>query len=170
MKTKITCLSILLFLSLNVYGYEKRDAFIQWKAIDCSSKLVIPKEHYAVSQFGRGKYRIDNSEISRGHFNNIYIIFQSNNKFEFNPQKEGSISAFELKGKIYHWRSYEKTIEGRQVIRKEIMLPNILPHEKEGAKSNYIWIRMDSFKKKYNDMLTPVAEQIVLDALPNNGM
>ena len=170
MKTKITCLVILLFLSFNIYGYEKREASIQWKPKDCTSKLVIPKEDYAVSQFGRGKYRIDNFEISRGHFNNIYMIFQSDKKFEYTPEKEGDITAFNLRGKIYPWRSYEATIEGRQVIRKEIMIPNLLPHEKEGSKSNYIWIRMDSFKEEYNDILSSVAEQIIIDALPNNGM
>ena len=35
-------------------------------------------------------------------------------------------------------------VEGRAVIRKEAVMPNILPREKAGNSSDYIWIRMDA--------------------------
>jgi len=165
MKTKIIYLAIFFIFSSNIYGYEKRESPIQWHPNDSISKFLIPKNNYDVSKFGHGKYRIDNSEISRGHFNNIYIIFKSNDRLEYAPEKGVDISTFELLGDNYNWRSYGVVIEGRNVIRKELMLPNVLLRE-EGSKSNYIWIRMDSFKGEYNDVLTTVAEQIILDSLP----
>jgi len=165
MRTKIIYLALFFLFSLNSYGYEKREATIQWSPGDSISKLLIPSKNYEVSKFGHGKYRVDNSEISRGHFNTIYIIFKNNDELEYAPEKEVSLSAFELPGGKYHWRSYEAVIEGRKVFRKEIVLPNMLLREREGSKSNHIWIRMDSFNREFNDILTPVAEQIVLDSL-----
>ncbi len=164
---KIIIFTSLLLISLNTFSYEKRPASIQWKSPDVACKLIIPKEHYEMSQFGKGKYRIDNFQISRGHFNNIYIIFQNTKNLEHEPIAPVQKKEFLLNKQPYLWRTYKTIIEGKEVTRRETILPNILPHDTEKSESNFIWIRMDVYKENYLDILTPVAEQIISDALPN---
>ena len=61
------------------------------------------------------------------------------------------------------WRTYKTVVEGRAVIRKEAVMPNILPREKAGNSSDYIWIRMDADSQQILDQLTPAAEEILRD-------
>ena len=42
-------------------------------------------------------------------------------------------------------------------------MPNILPHEKRGNSSDYIWIRVDADSQQVLDQLTPAAEEILRD-------
>ena len=42
-------------------------------------------------------------------------------------------------------------------------MPNILPREKAGNSSDYIWIRMDADSQQILDQLTPAAEEILRD-------
>jgi DNA-binding NarL/FixJ family response regulator len=49
------------------------------------------------------------------------------------------------------------------VIRKEAVMPNILPREKAGNSSDYIWIRIDADSQQILDQLTPAAEEILRD-------
>ena len=144
---------------------SKRPSSIQWKPCDCSSPLMLPKGQYDASQFGKGMYRIDNIE-SHGHFNCIYIIFQSGNSLEPAAVPGAVESAFTIKGQKVVWRSYKTTVEGQPVIRKEALMPNILPHQKQGAGSDYVWIRMDADSQQILDKLTPIAEGMIRDAAP----
>jgi hypothetical protein len=141
----------------------KRPSFIQWKPFDCSKPLMLPKGQYDASQFGKGKYRIDNS-MSVGHFNNIYIIFQASGSLSPVAVPGATESTSTVKNQTVTWRSYKTVIEGRPVIRKEALLPNILPHQKQGSDSDYIWIRIDGDSQQILDLLTPVAEGILQDA------
>ena len=42
-------------------------------------------------------------------------------------------------------------------------MPNILPREKAGNSSDYIWIRMDADSQQILDQLTPAAEETLRD-------
>jgi hypothetical protein len=94
---------------------------------------------YDLSQFGKRQYRID-GKMSGGHFNCIYFIFQLG--ATLNPEAVAGTteSSFVVKDTKVTWRSYKTIVEGRPVIRKEVVMPNILPHEKQGDGSDYIWI------------------------------
>jgi hypothetical protein len=141
----------------------KKPSAIQWKPYDCSSTLMLPKGQYDASQFGKGKYRIDNGR-SFGHFNNIYIIFQATNSLNPASVANASESSFTVKDQKVTWRSFKMVVEGRPVIRKEALMPNILPHEKRDNDSDYIWLRIDADSQEILDEITPAAEEIIRDA------
>ena len=72
-------------------------------------------------------------------------------------------SSFVVKDTKVIWRSYKTIVEGRPVIRKETVMSNVLPHEKQGDGSDYIWIRVDADSQQILDQLTPAAEEILRD-------
>jgi hypothetical protein len=144
------------------HGQTKKRSVIQWKPSDCTSPLMLPDGLYDLSQFGKGQYRID-GKMSAGHFNNIYIIFRSSSALSPAVVTGATESTFMVKGTQVTWRSYKTDVEGRPVIRKEAVMPNILPHEKRGNGSDYIWIRMDADSQQILDQLTPAAEEILRD-------
>ena len=121
-----------------------------------------PNGFYDLSQFGKGQYRID-EKMSVGHFNNIYIIFRANGILDPEIVSGATESTFRVKDRKVMWRSYKTVVEGRAVIRKEAVMPNILPYEKAGSSSDYIWIRMDADSQQILDQLTPAAEEILRD-------
>ena len=141
----------------------KRASFIQWKPSDCTNPMMLPKDQYDASQFGKGMYRIDNVQ-SHGHFNNIFIIFQAANSLTPAAVPDAVESTFAIKDQKITWRTYKTVVEGRPVIRKEALMPNILPHQKQGEDSDYIWIRIDADSQQILDKLSPVAEGIIRDA------
>lgn len=159
--------AIRMFLSVLVafavcQGQTKKRSAIQWKRTDCTSPLLLPEGLYDLSQFGKGQYRIDD-KMSAGHFNCIYFIFQPSATFNPETVAEATESSFVVKGTKVTWRSYKTIVEGRPVIRKETVMPNILPHEKQGDGSDYIWIRVDADSQQILDQLTPAAEEILRD-------
>ncbi len=131
---------------------------IHCQPYDCSKPILLPEHEFAVSQFGRGKYRIDGS-FSEGHFNCIYIIFQATDALL--PVPDAVESTFAIKKQKITWRSYKTIVEGRSVIRREALMPNILPHEKRGVDSDYIWIHIDADSQQILDQLTSDAERIL---------
>jgi len=143
-------------------GQTKKRSAIQWKPADCTSPLMLPEGLYDLSQFGKGQYRID-GKISAGHFNCIYFIFQSGATLNPNTVTGATESSFVVKDTKVIWRSYKTIVEGRPVIRKEAVMPNILPHEKQGDGSDYIWIRVDADSQQILDQLTPATEEILRD-------
>jgi len=143
-------------------GQTKKRSAIQWNRSDCTSPLMLPDGFYDLSQFGKGQYRID-GKMSVGHFNNIYIIFQANAALNPEVVSGPTESTFMVKGRKVMWRSYKTVVEGRSVIRKEALMSNILPHEKAGNSSDYIWIRMDADSQQILDQLTPAVEEILRD-------
>src|SRR6266513_3561166 len=165
--------SIRMFLSVLVafalcYGQTKKRSAIQWKPSDCTSPLMLPEGLYDLSQFGKGQYRID-SKMSAGHFNCIYFIFQPGAALNPAAVAGGTESSFAVKDTKVTWRSYKTIVEGRPVIRKETVMPNILPHEKQGDNSDYIWIRMDADSQQILEQLTPAAEQMLRDLAQPQG-
>ena len=102
--------------------------------------------------------------MSEGHFNCVYIIFQATNSLDPASVTGASESTFAVKTQKVIWRSYKTVVEGRSVIRKEGLMPNILPHEKRGTDSDYIWLRIDADSQKILDRLAPVAESVIQDA------
>jgi hypothetical protein len=143
-------------------GQAKKRSAIQWNRFDCTSPLMLPDGFYDLSQFDKGQYRID-GKMSAGHFNNIYFIFQANAALNPEVVSGATESAFMVKDRKIMWRSYKTVVEGRAVLRKEAAMPNILPHEKAGSSSDYIWIRMDADSQQILDQLTPAAEEILRD-------
>ena len=123
---------------------------------------MLPDGFYDLSQFGKGQYRID-GKMSVGHFNNIYMIFQANGSLNPEVMSGATESTFIVKDRKVMWRCYKTVVEGRVVIRKEAVMPNILPREKAGNSSDYIWIRMDADSQQILDQLTPAAEEILRD-------
>jgi hypothetical protein len=150
------------------HGQTKKRSAIQWKPSDCTSPLMLPDGLYDLSQFGKGQYRID-GRMSAGHFNTIYIIFQPGSTL--NPQvvSGATESTFMVKNVQVTWRSYKTVVEARPVIRKEAVMPNILPHERRGNGSDYIWIRIDADSQQILDELTPPTEEILRDAAEEKG-
>ena len=163
MKSIACSLAFLVTIGIVHAGGEKPSS-IQWKPYDCSSPLMLPEHGFDVSQLGKGKYRIDAS-VSQGHFNCIYITFQATNQLVPASVSNPIESTFIIKNQKVVWRSYKTIVEGRPVVRKEAMLPNILPHEKRGSDSDYIWIRIDADSQQILDRLTPDAEGILQDAV-----
>jgi hypothetical protein len=141
----------------------KKPASIQWKPQDCSAPLLLPEGQFDVSQYGKGKYRVDGA-MSQGHFNCIYITFQATNSLTPAVVTEARESPFAIKEERITWRAFKTTVEGRKVIRKEALLPNFLPHENRGHDSDFIWLRIDADSEQILDQLTPVAEGILRDA------
>jgi hypothetical protein len=162
MKATLSILTLVVTIGI-AQAAGKKPAAIQWKPYDCSSPLMLPEHEFDVSQFGKGKYRID-GEKSQGHFNCIYIIFQRTNSLEPAAVPDAGESLFTVKGQKVKWRAYRTTVEGRSVIRKEAMMPNILPHQKQGNDSDYIWLRIDADSQAILDRLTPDAEGVIQDA------
>ena len=144
------------------YGQTKKRSAIHWKPSDCTSPLMLPEGLYDLSQFGRGQYRID-GKMSAGHFNCIYFIFQPGAALNPVTVAGATESSFVIRDTNVTWRSYKTIVEGRPVIRKEAVMPNILPHEKQGNSSDYIWIRVDADSQQILDQLTPAAEEILRD-------
>ena len=144
------------------HGQTKKRSAIQWKPSDCTTPLMLPDDLYDLSQFGKGQYRID-GKMSGGHFNNIYVIFQASSALKPEVVAGATESTFMVKDTKVTWRSYKSVVEGRPVIRKEAVMPNILPHENRGNSSDYIWIRMDADSQQILDQLTPAAEEILRD-------
>src|SRR5882757_6197021 len=124
MKSTLCILILVLTIGI-VHADGKRPSTIQWKPYDCSSLLMLPEHEFDVSQFGKGQYRID-GETSQGHFNCIYIIFQRTNSMEPASVPGARESSFAVKGQKVTWRAFKTTVEGRAVIRKEALTPNIL--------------------------------------------
>ena len=150
------------------YGQTKKRSAIQWKPSDCTSPLLLPEGLYDLSQFGKGQYRID-GKMSAGHFNCIYFIFQPNAALNPEAVAGATESSFVVKDTKVTWRSYKTIVEDRPVIRKEAVMPNILPHEKQGNDSDYIWIRVDADSQPILDQLTPAAEEILRDLAQPQG-
>jgi hypothetical protein len=142
---------------------SKKPATIQWKPEDCSNALLLPENRFEVSQYGKGKYRVDGG-MSEGHFNCIYVTFQATNSLAPASVSGARETTFTIKQQPVTWRSYQTVVEGRSVIRKEALLPNLLPHEKRGSGSDFIWIRIDADSERMLEQLTPVAEGILRDA------
>jgi len=143
-------------------GQTRKRSAIQWKPADCTTPLMLPDGFYDLSQFGKGQYRID-GKMSAGHFNCIYFIFQPGGALNPETVAGATESSFVVKDTKVTWRSYKTIVEGRPVIRKEAVMPNILPHEKQGNSSDYIWIRVDADSQQILDQLTPAAEEILRD-------
>ena len=143
-------------------GQTKKRSPIQWKPADCTTALMLPDGFYDLSQFGKGQYRID-GKMSAGHFNCIYFIFQPGAALNPEAVAGATESSFAVKDTKVSWRSYKTIVESRPVIRKETVMPNILPHEKQGDGSDYIWIRVDADSQQILDQLTPAAEEILRD-------
>ena len=162
MKSVLCILTFVVTIGI-AHAAGKKRASIQWKPYDCSSPLMLPEHEFDVSQFGKGKYRID-GEKSAGHFNCIYIIFQKANSLDPASVPDARESAFTVKGQKVTWRTYKTTVEGRSVIRKEALMPNILPHQKQGDDSDYIWLRIDADSQEILDRLTSDAEGVIQDA------
>jgi len=167
MKSIACSLTFLLTIGIIHAGSGKLSS-IQWELYDCSSPLMLPEHGLEVSQLGKGKYRIDDS-VSQGHFNCIYLTFQATNQLVPTSVPDPIESTFILKNQKVVWRSYKTIVDGRPVIRKEAMLPNILPHETQGGDSDYIWIRIDADSQQILDRLTPIAEGILQDAVKPSG-
>jgi hypothetical protein len=149
-------------------GQTKKRSAIQWKPADCTSPLMLPDGLYNLSQFGKGQYRID-GKMSVGHFNAIYIIFQPASSLIPEVVTGATESTLRVKDTKVTWRSYKTIVEGRSVIRKEAVMPNILPHEKQGNSSDYIWIRVDADSQQILNQLTPAAEEILRDLAQPQG-
>jgi hypothetical protein len=150
------------------YGQTKKRSAIQWKAADCTTPLMLPEGLYDLSQFGKGQYRID-GKMSAGHFNCIYFIFQPSAALNPEAVAGATESSFVVKDTKVTWHSYQTVVEGRPVIRKEAIMPNLLPHEKQGNGSDFIWIRVDADSQPILDQLTPAAEEILRDCASPQG-
>jgi hypothetical protein len=155
----ILCILFLVVAVATVYADTKKPSFIQWSTNDCSNPLMLPEQHYDVSQIGWGKYRIDSGLVSQGHFNNIYIIFQATNSLDPVSVSDVHESTFTVKTQKITWRSYKTVVEGRSVIRKEALMPNILPHNGKGKDSDYIWLRMDAALFCRNHLISGASEK-----------
>lgn len=167
MKSTLCILLLVMTIGMAQAAGKKR-ASIQWQPYDCSSPLMLPEGEFDVSQFGKGKYRID-GKTSWGHFNCIYIIFQGTNSLPPASVPNALESSFTVKGQKVRWRAYKTTVEARSVIRKEALMANILPRQNQNRDSDFIWLHIDADSQEIVDRLSFDAEQIIQDAAEPGG-
>ena len=140
----------------------KQPFAIQWASGEATKPLLLPPG-YSVSKYGRGQYRVDGPR-SYGRVDAIHILFQaarSLNPASVPSTQERPFATKRIKGT---WRSYRTSVEGRQVTRREVLLPNPLPRAKKGDEADFIWMRIDATSPEILNALTPIAEAILEDA------
>jgi hypothetical protein len=143
-------------------GGEKIPYGIHWNSSECNRPLMLPS-NLCISKFGKGSYRAD-CGFSTGHFNNIYIIFQPSGMLIPASVPNATETIFFVGNQKMIWRTYPTVVEGHAVIRKEVLMPNILPRDGNDKDSAFIWMRIDGSQSAI-DKLTPVAEGILQDAM-----
>ena len=161
MKTILSTLLVILAIAIAPANASKPSA-VAWSPNECSKPLMLP-ERYFVSKYGKGKYRIDGME-SKGRLNCIFIQFQDTDTLEPQSIPDARTSSFMIKGEEAKWRTYEVTADGASFVRREALIRNILPRQKEGDAAGFILLRIDGASQAIVDELTAVAEKILQDA------
>jgi hypothetical protein len=144
-------------------GGDKVASAVTWDPDECSTPLMLPVGYQAWEN-GTGRYHVS-SEEAQDVSNGIAITFQSEGTMDPETVPGARETPFKIKGQEYKWRVYRTEVNGKPIIRKEMIIPNILPHAKGGTHGDYIWVRIDASTQERIDTLTPVAGGILRDCL-----
>jgi hypothetical protein len=133
-----------------------------WAPSECSNPMVLPAGYHGVAE-GQGKYRVmRDGEESSG---SIAIIFQAQGTLDPKTVAGAREAPLKIKGQQLTWRRYETEADGKPIIRKEFIMPNILPRTKTGNQADYIWVRVDAPTQQVINALSPLAHGIIRDSL-----
>jgi hypothetical protein len=140
-------------------GGDKMAAICSWDPGECSHPLMVPAGYHAWEN-GAGKYHVAQDQ-ARG---SIAITFQAKGTLDPERVPGARESPFRIRGRQFDWRVYKTEADGKPIIRKEIVIPNILPRDRAGDEADYIWVRIDAATQDGIDALTPVAGGIIRDS------
>ena len=146
----------------NATGPSEKPAGITWQASECTAPLKLP-EGYMVSTDGNGTYQIASSRSSSST-DKIVIDFQSSDVLHPDPFQYLRQMPLKIKGFKATWGIYKTTDNGQSIIRKEVIMPNFLPRQRQGTGADYISVRIDANSQDGIDQLTPVAGDIIRNA------
>ena len=147
----------------------KYQSQVQWSEQECSNPLYLPYG-YLITVDDIGKYRVfqEGSAPDDHQANCIHITFTSNGTLDPAPILGARTMPFKIKGQQFQWRVFKTQVSGKPVIRKEMVIPNILRPTKQDKDSRFIHVQIDAETQMVIDTLTPVAGGILRDSLDNH--
>jgi len=148
---------------------SKHQSQVQWREQECSNPLYLP-DGYIITVDDIGKYRVfqEGSAPDDHQVNCIRFTFTSDAALDPASAPGARAVPFKIKGQQFQWRVFKTQASGRPVIRKELVIPNILPRTKQDKDSGFIHVQVDAETQMAIDTLTPVAGGILRDSLGNH--
>jgi hypothetical protein len=101
--------------------------------------------YYSLSKFGRGLYRIDSLEYSRGPLNCIFLTFTAE------PPQGMTL------GSAIDWKTTKAEVNGAEVVSLTTVLANPFPRE-PGAEGDVLTVRIDALNAEIAAKLRSVAD------------
>jgi len=144
----------------------KHQSQVEWREEECSSPIYLP-DGYLITVDDVGKYRIfqEDSASKDNQVNCIRITFISNGALDPASVPGARAVPFKIKGQDFQWRVFKTQVSGKAVIRKEMVIPNILPRTKQDVDSGFIHVQIDAPTQEQINTLTPIAGGILRDSL-----
>jgi hypothetical protein len=118
--------------------------FNYFQPYEISHALVLPG-YYSLSKFGRGLYRIDSLEYSRGPLNCIFLTFTAEPPQGMTP------------GSTIDWKTTKAEVNGAEVTTLTTVLANPFPRE-DGAEGDVLTVRIDSLNAEIAAKLRSIAD------------
>jgi hypothetical protein len=146
MKQILPCVLFLLALG-SISGAQEAREFNYFRPIERNRPLTLPA-YYSLSKFGRGLYRIDTIEFSRGRLNCLFLTFTAT------PPEGTSASA------TLTWKTERTEAEGQSIIRLSAVLANPFARE-PGAEGDVLTVRIDALDETVAARLRTIAEGIL---------
>jgi hypothetical protein len=137
-----------LTLVLNIRAEDEwKVSQIGFDRFESTNPLKIPKD-FAVSKFGKGKYRLDGMD-SFGRLNCIFFFFEP-------------VPANETPKQELEWKEEQMDVEGKTIIRKEAVILNPFVRQNDDSRA-LLRVRVDVAvaKKELAASLSQIAEQII---------
>jgi hypothetical protein len=118
--------------------------FNYFQPYEISHALVLPG-YYSLSKFGRGLYRIDSLEYSRGPLNCIFLTFTAEPPQGMTP------------GSAIDWKTTKAEVNGAEVTTLTTVLANPFPRE-AGAEGDVLTVRIDALNEEIAAKLRSIAD------------
>lgn len=136
----------LLALASVGHAQETRE-FDYFRPMERSDPLTLP-ENFSLSKFGRGLYRIDAFEFSRGRLNCLFLTFTAT------PPAGTTASSTLI------WKTERTEAEGKSIIRVSAVLANPFARE-AGTEGDVLTVRIDALDETVAAKLRTIAEGII---------
>lgn len=118
--------------------------FDYFQPYEISHPLLLPG-YYSLSKFGRGLYRIDSLEYSRGPLNCIFLTFTAEPPQGIPP------------GPAIDWKTSKAEVNGAEVTTLTTVLANPFPRE-DGAEGDVLTVRIDALNEEIAAKLRSIAD------------